>query len=73
MLREELPGTVPVIFASAVSDAKENIDIVPLGDAVAERADMRTLVMIGSSQTRLIARSDGAPFVYTPRSVGVAS
>jgi precorrin-3B C17-methyltransferase len=74
LLREELPGTVPVIFASAVSDAKENIDAVPLSEAIAERADMRTLVMIGSSQTRLIARSGAKkPFVYTPRSVGVAS
>jgi precorrin-3B C17-methyltransferase len=74
LLREELPGTVPVIFASAVSDAKENIDAVALSDAVAERADMRTLVMIGSSQTKLIARSGAKkPFVYTPRSVGVAS
>jgi precorrin-3B C17-methyltransferase len=34
---------------------------------------MRTLVLIGSSQTRLIARADGHSFVYTPRSAGVLS
>jgi precorrin-3B C17-methyltransferase len=73
LLREELPGTVPVIFASAISDAKEAIDIVPLSDAVAERADMRTLVMIGSSRTKLITRTSAKPFVYTPRSAGVGS
>ena len=73
LLREELPATVPVAFASAVSDAQEAIEIVTLGDAVAERADMRTLVLIGSSRTRLIARGNGRPFVYTPRSAGVAS
>lgn len=73
LLREELPGTVPVVFASAVSDAREAIDTVTLRDAVASRADMRTLVLIGSSQTRLIARAGGKPFVYTPRSVGVLS
>ena len=73
LLREELPGTVPVIFASAVSDAKESIETVPLRDAIAGRADMRTLVLIGSSQTRLIAREVGNPFVYTPRSVGAKS
>jgi precorrin-3B C17-methyltransferase len=73
LLREELPDTVPVVFASAVSDAKEAIDTVTLRDAVAERADMRTLVMVGSSQTRLIARPDGQPFVYTPRSAGASS
>ncbi len=44
-----------------------------LRDAVASRADMRTLVLIGSSQTRLIARPGGKAFVYTPRSAGVIS
>jgi precorrin-3B C17-methyltransferase len=73
LLREELPGTAPVVFASAVSDAKEAIETVTLRDAVADRADMRTLVLIGSSQTRLIPRADGRPFVYTPRSTGVLS
>jgi len=73
VLREELPDTVPVIFASAVSDAKEAIETVTLRDAVASRADMRTIVLIGSSQTRLIARADGKSFVYTPRSAGATS
>jgi precorrin-3B C17-methyltransferase len=73
LLREELPESVPVMFASAVSDRKEAIEIVTLRDAVAERADMRTLVLIGSSRTRLIARPNDEPFVYTPRSAGVSS
>jgi precorrin-3B C17-methyltransferase len=73
LLREELPDSVPVIFASAVSDAREAIDTTTLRDAMADRADMRTLVLIGSSQTRLIARSGRPAFVYTPRSVGAAS
>ena len=73
LLREELPESVPVIFASAVSDAKEAIETVALRDAVADRADMRTLVLIGSSRTRLIPRSDGTAFVYTPRSAGGSS
>ena len=70
LLREELPETVPVVFASAVSDAKEAIETVTLRDARAERADMRTLVLIGSSRTKLIERGNGRPFVYTPRSAG---
>jgi precorrin-3B C17-methyltransferase len=73
LLRQELPGTVPVVFASAVSDAKEAIETVTLREAAASRADMRTLVLIGSSRTRLIARADGNSFVYTPRSAGVLS
>jgi precorrin-3B C17-methyltransferase len=70
LLRQELPETVPVVFASAISDISEKIDTMTLRDAVASRADMRTVVLIGSSRTRLIARDDGKPFVYTPRSVG---
>lgn len=72
LLREDLPGTVPVVFASAISDAKEAIEIVTLRDAVAGRADMRTIVLIGSSRTRLIPRAVSRPFVYTPRSAGVS-
>ena len=73
LLREELPETVPVVFASAVSDAKEAIETTTLRDARAERADMRTLVLIGSSRTKLITRGNGRPFVYTPRSAGALS
>jgi precorrin-3B C17-methyltransferase len=73
LLREELQETVPVVFASAVSDAKEAIETMTLRDARAERADMRTLVLIGSSRTKLITRSNGRPFVYTPRSAGALS
>lgn len=73
LLRSIHPASVPVVFATAVSDPREQIDVVPLGDAVASRADMRTLVMIGSSQTRLIRRADGGAYVYTPRFSGAAS
>jgi precorrin-3B C17-methyltransferase len=73
LLREELPDRVPVVFASGISEAAEAIETVTLRDALAERADMRTIVLVGSSRTRLIARADGKPFVYTPRSAGVSS
>ena len=73
LLRNELPGTVPVIFASAVGDAREAIDIVSLSDADPQRADMRTLLLIGSVHSRLIERESGAPFVYTPRSIGATA
>ena len=73
LLRGELPGTVPVIFASSVGDAREAIDIVSLSDADPQRADMRTLLLIGSVHSRLIERAGGAPFVYTPRSIGATA
>jgi precorrin-3B C17-methyltransferase len=57
-----------IVFATAVSTAEEHIRVVRLADASPTMADMRTVVLIGSSATRIIER-DGAPFVYTPRSV----
>ncbi|MGX7741788.1 precorrin-3B C(17)-methyltransferase [Rhodopseudomonas parapalustris] len=73
LLRSIHPASVPVIFATAISDPRERIDVAPLGEAVPQRADMRTLVMIGSSQTRIIPRRSAAAFVYTPRFAGAVS
>lgn len=56
-----------VIFARAVSTADEALTVQPLSQCTPEMADMRTVVLVGSSQTRVIDRN-GAPFVYTPRS-----
>jgi len=66
-LRSWRAPETPVIFATAISRPEQRIDIVALRDAEPARCDMRTLVMIGSSATRLIARQNGSPWVYTPR------
>lgn len=66
-LREACGGDRPILFARAVSTPEEDLRIVPLRDATPEMADMRTMVIVGSSQTRLIERP-GAPILYTPRS-----
>jgi precorrin-3B C17-methyltransferase len=68
LLRGVCGDARPVIFARAVCTPEERLTVVPLPEATPEMADMRTMVIVGSSQTRVIAR-DGAPFVYTPRSV----
>jgi precorrin-3B C17-methyltransferase len=64
------PGT-PVIFARAVGRRDEVLRVLTLAGAIeaAASADMATLVMIGASSTRLVAREGAAPYVYTPRSV----
>ncbi len=67
ILREILPGETPVIFATAVGDGREEIDVLRLAEADPARADMRTLVMIGTAETRLIEREAARPWVYTPR------
>ena len=67
VLNEACGDARPVIFARAVSTPDESIRVVPLPDCTADMADMRTVVLVGSSRTRIIRRA-GAPIVYTPRS-----
>lgn len=65
------PPETPVLFARAIGRADEDLRVLTMTDAIAAApsADMATLVMIGASTTRLIAREGCAPYVYTPRSV----
>jgi precorrin-3B C17-methyltransferase len=72
-LRPLLPPATPVVFATAVSRADEALEFFSIADADAARADMRTLVLIGSAATRTIARTSGQPFLYTPRRAEVAA
>lgn len=61
----------PVIFARAVGRPDEGLRVLRLEEATvaAGSADMATLVIIGASATRVIARAGAASIVYTPRSV----
>lgn len=68
ILQETCGDARPIIFARAVSTPEEEIRVVPLMDCTPEMADMRTMVLVGASTTRIIERN-GAPIVYTPRSV----
>ena len=69
VLKECCKDDRPVIFARAVSTKDEILSIVGLSHTTPEMADMRTMVIVGSSHTRLIKRTGRAPWVYTPRSV----
>jgi precorrin-3B C17-methyltransferase len=65
-------GSTPVIFAHATSQKDERIDITTLADADPATADMRTLIIIGSSATKLVSGGKGRRFVYTPRHAELA-
>lgn len=62
-LRRDCEPERLMIFARAVSTADQQIKVVPLAQATPEMADMRTVVLVGSSRTRKVG-----PYVYTPRS-----
>ena len=71
-LRPILPGETPVVFATAVTRPDERLEITTLAEADPARADMRTLVLIGTAETRRIARGEGMrDWLYAPRSSGV--
>ncbi|MFT3687944.1 precorrin-3B C(17)-methyltransferase [Paenirhodobacter sp.] len=56
------PGRL-MIFARAVSTPEQALRILPLSEVTEDMADMRTVVIVGSSRTRQVGR-----FTYTPRS-----
>lgn len=60
--RHRAPGT-PVVVARAVGAADETVTVTTLGDVELGAVDMRTLLIVGSSTTRVTA----AGAVYTPR------
>ncbi|MBL8707001.1 MAG: precorrin-3B C(17)-methyltransferase [Rhodospirillales bacterium] len=65
--RHRRPETV-VLLGHNVGRAGERLTVTTLGALKPEQVDMRTVVIVGSSQTRTIARAGDTPWVYTPRS-----
>jgi cobalt-precorrin 5A hydrolase / precorrin-3B C17-methyltransferase len=60
--------TTPVILARNLGRSGQEVRVITLAELAPESADMRTVILIGSSQTKLIPRADGSNWVYTPRS-----
>ncbi|MGH6801175.1 MAG: precorrin-3B C(17)-methyltransferase, partial [Methylocella sp.] len=71
LLRGLKTASTPVVFARAVGREDEHIFIDTLAGANLGLADMSTLIIVGSSETRIVPRGGGTPFVYTPRGVKV--
>jgi precorrin-3B C17-methyltransferase len=70
LLRTRKDGETVILFVRAAGTPEAKVEVSTLAAADAGLADMRTLVIVGSSQTRLITRSKRRPWVYTPRSEG---
>jgi precorrin-3B C17-methyltransferase len=73
LLRRHLPPSTPVVFGRAVTRPDEQINITTLECADAAHADMATLVIVGSRETRVVTRAGKPPLVYTPRAVAEVS
>ena len=70
LLRSLKAASTPVAFARAVGRPDERLTLTTLGEADPGVADMATLVMIGSSETRYIERAGERPWMLTPRTYG---
>ncbi len=57
----------PVVVARDVGGPSEVVRVVALVDLDPGAVDMRTLLIVGSSQTRRAERADGTTVVWTPR------
>ncbi|EJE53386.1 precorrin-3B C17-methyltransferase [Acidovorax sp. CF316] len=66
LLRAHCEPTRLMVFARAVSTPDEALQVCTLAEASPDMADMRTVVLVGNSSTRLVGR-----WVYTPRFYGL--
>ncbi|MGY4974493.1 precorrin-3B C(17)-methyltransferase [Streptomyces nigrescens] len=66
LLEHRAPDT-PVILARDIGGPEESVRTVHLADLDPNQVDMRTLLIVGSSQTQAVRRDDGTQVVWTPR------
>ena len=67
VLLEHRPHETPVILATNLGRTGELVRIVPLGALNIDDVDMLTVVIVGSSESRVVKTGDGRAWVYTPR------
>ncbi len=61
LLSRHLPGATPVIFGRAVGRGDESVTVTTLAAAADASADMATLIIVGSRETRLIVARGAKP------------
>ena len=70
LLRALKGAATPIAFARAIGRADEALTLTTLGEADVSLVDMATLVIVGSSETRFVARAGARAWMLTPRSYG---
>ncbi|EFL90681.1 precorrin-3B methylase [Ahrensia sp. R2A130] len=67
VLLEQRGHHAPVVLATNLGREGELVRIVPLGELLVDDVDMLTVVIVGSSDSRVVKTGDGKSYVYTPR------
>lgn len=65
LLQWRSPDT-PVVLARNLGRSGQTVIVKPLGELAIDDADMRTVILIGSSKTRIIQQGEKS-WIYTPR------
>ncbi|WP_372789226.1 precorrin-2 C(20)-methyltransferase [Paraconexibacter sp.] len=71
IIRDHRDPATPVVVARAVGAPEESVTVVALEQLDTTIVDMRTLLIVGSSQSRIATAPDGRRLVHTPRSYPV--
>jgi cobalt-precorrin 5A hydrolase / precorrin-3B C17-methyltransferase len=67
LLRAARPAATPVVHARNLGRAGETVTIAPLAELDPSAVDMLSLLIVGSSRTRLLPGPGDRAFAYTPR------
>ncbi|MDP9867761.1 MULTISPECIES: precorrin-2 C(20)-methyltransferase [Streptosporangium] len=67
LLLEHRAAQTPVVIGRDVGGAGESVTVTTLADLDPAMVDMRCLLLVGSSTTRVAERGDGGRVVFTPR------
>ena len=67
LLLEQRGPETPVAVGRDVGGPEESVRVTTLGELDPATIDMRCLLIVGSSQTRVSIRGDGTTQMYTPR------
>ncbi len=67
ILSAQRPAETPVVLGRNLGRPGESVTVLDLADLTPDKVDMLTVVLVGASTTRRVARADGTCWVYTPR------
>ncbi|WP_417453063.1 precorrin-3B C(17)-methyltransferase [Kiloniella sp.] len=67
ILLKHRPADTPVMLGRNLGREGESMTVLRLDELTPDQVDMLTVVLVGSSTSRKIEKSDGSCWVYTPR------
>lgn len=70
IVRQHRTPETPVTLGRDIGRPGQTLRVITLGELTPEQVDMRTMVLVGSSLTTTVPRSEGRHWVYTPRWYG---